>query len=170
MSLAFSVSALAGLGGFGLGLFLPVVVLPPYGKETLIPGLGFGISGGGIRIHLLAGLLHRFGLLRSLLCQLRRRCRVGFGAGFQILQSRLFPIAVGFQPFRFFRGEGQARLGTLGKFFQRPLLGLRGLRGFLLLPAPLHRLGLSLLVRGKPFRFLRGEVGSGPVQLGKFLQ
>ncbi len=40
MSLAFSVSALAGLDGFGLGLFLPVVVLPPYGKETLIPGLG----------------------------------------------------------------------------------------------------------------------------------
>ena len=81
----FSASALAGLGGFGLGLLLPVVVLPPYGKETLIPGLGFEISGGGVRIHLLAGLLHRFGLLRSLLCQLRRRFRVGFGAGFQIL-------------------------------------------------------------------------------------
>ena len=30
------------------------------------------------------------------------RLRVGFGAGFQILQSRLFPIAMGFQPFRFF--------------------------------------------------------------------
>ena len=75
MSLAFSVSALAGLGGFGLGRLLPVVVLPPYGKETLIPGLGFGISGGSIRIHLLAGLLHSFRLLRSLLCQLRR-CRL----------------------------------------------------------------------------------------------
>ena len=45
MSLAFSVSALASLSGFGLGLFLPVVVLPPRSKETLIPGLGFGISG-----------------------------------------------------------------------------------------------------------------------------
>ena len=137
MSLAFSVSALAGLGCFGLRQLLPVIVLPPRSKETLIPGLGFGISGGGVRIHLLAGLLHRFGLLRSLLCQLRRRCRVSFGAGFQSLQSCLFPIAVGFQPFPFFRGEGQTRPGTLGKFFQRPLLGLRGLRGFLLLPAPL---------------------------------
>ena len=60
MSLAFSVSALADLGDFGFFLFLPVVVLPPCGKMALILGLGFGISGGGIRIHLLAGLLHRF--------------------------------------------------------------------------------------------------------------
>ena len=77
---------------------------------------------------------------------------------------------MGFQPFRFFRGKRQARLGTLGKFFQRPLLGLRGLCGFLPLPAPLHRLRFPLLVGGKPFRFLRGEVGSGLVQPGKFLQ
>ena len=75
MSLAFSVSALAGLDGFGFRLFLPVVVLSLCGKEAFIPGLGFGISSGGVRIHLLAGLLHRFGLLRSLLCQLRR-CRL----------------------------------------------------------------------------------------------
>ncbi len=71
----------------GFGLFLPVVVFSPCGKMAVIPGLGFGISGEGIRIHLLAGLLYRFGLLRSLPCQLRRRFRVGFGAGFQILQT-----------------------------------------------------------------------------------
>ena len=45
MSLAFSVSALAGLDGFRL--FLPLVVLTPCGKEAFIPGLGFGISTGG---------------------------------------------------------------------------------------------------------------------------
>ena len=70
-------------------LFLPVIVLPPCGKMAFIPGLGFGISGGGVRIHLLAGLLHRFGLLR----QLRRRCQVSYGAGFQILQTS-FPMTV----------------------------------------------------------------------------
>ena len=46
MSLAFSVSTLADLSSFGFCLFLPVVVLPPRGKHTFIPGLGFGISGG----------------------------------------------------------------------------------------------------------------------------
>ena len=44
-------SALAGLGGFSL--FLPVIVLPPCGKEAFIPRLGFEISGGSVRIHLL---------------------------------------------------------------------------------------------------------------------
>lgn len=60
LSLAFSVSTLADLSSFGFCLFLPVVVLPPRGKHTFIPGLGFGISGGSVRIHFLTGLLYRF--------------------------------------------------------------------------------------------------------------
>ena len=127
--MAFSVSVLAGLGGFSFGLYLPVRVLPPCGKEAFIPGLGFRVSGGSVRIHLLAGLLYLLRLMRSLPCQFRRSCRVGFSAGFQILQGHLFPIAVGLQPFRFFRGNGQARFGTFGKFFRCSLLRLGGLCG-----------------------------------------
>ncbi|WP_270256521.1 hypothetical protein [Collinsella intestinalis] len=105
--------------------------------------------------------------MRSLLRQLCRRYRVGFGAGFQILQSRLFPIVMGFQPFCFFQGERQTCLGTSGKFFQRPLLGLRGLCGLLPVTPRFVLLGFLLAVRRKPLRFLRGEIGS--IQLGEFL-
>ena len=92
--MAFSVSVLAGLDGFSFSLFLPVIVLPPCGKEAFIPGLGFGISSGCVLVHLLSGNFYCLRLMRPLPCQFCRRSRIGFSAGFQILQGRLFPVAV----------------------------------------------------------------------------
>ena len=150
-----------------LVLLLFVVVLPPCSKEVFIPGLGFGISGCGFLVHLLAGFLGSFTMVCPPPCKLGGCDGVGFRLGFQFLVGVLLAVPAGFKAFRFLWREGLACVQCGGKLFQRP--GLGRLCRFLTLIPCLVLAVFPLPVGGKTLCFLRREVGSGLLQRGKLL-
>ena len=150
-----------------LVLLLFVVVLPPCSKEVFIPGLGFGISGCGFLVHLLAGFLGSFTMVCPPPCKLGGCGGVGFRLGFQFLVGVLLPAPAGFKAFCFLWREWLACVLCGGKLFQRP--GLGRLCRFLTLIPCLVLAVFPLPVGGKTLCFLRREGGSGLLQRGKLL-
>ncbi len=102
--------------------------------------------------------------IRPLLCQLCRRCRVGFGLPYQFFSLAIFSGSCGLPDVPF---PPALRLPPLlggGKLFERPCLWLSG---FLPFAPRLMLCGFFPAVFCKPFRFLRRKLCPGLFNLHK---
>ena len=141
---------------------------PALKQGSFHTGLGFGISGCGFLVHLLAGFLGSFTMICSPPCKLGGCDGVGFRLGFQFLVCGSSSDS-GLASRRSVSSgvSGLACVQCGGKLFQRS--GLGRLCRFLPLIPCLVLAVLLVPVGGKALCFLRREVGSGLLQRGKLL-